>query len=177
MAAPLLNRFPFERNNLTPAEERWYTALVLAVNNLDASRITDEAAIAANTAAIALLQPVTGTWTPVDSSGAGLALSNVEGVYLKLGLLTFAWGFWTYPATASGAAAQIGGLPFTVHAQTNGLYGSIVAFNDANIPGLMSRPLVGGTTNFFYTPTGAVVTNVQLTLSTTALTVVYRATA
>ena len=55
-----------------------------------------------------------GTWTPVDSSGAGLALTGVAGSYTKTGNTVFWNCLATYPATASGAVFRLGGLPFTV---------------------------------------------------------------
>lgn len=54
-----------------------------------------------------------GTWTPIDSSGAGLVFT-AGGSYEKIGR-QFRAGFnVTYPATADGSSALIGGLPFTV---------------------------------------------------------------
>jgi hypothetical protein len=55
-----------------------------------------------------------GTWTPVDSSGAGLSLSNTSGncFYTKVGRTVTVSFRLTYPSTASGSVAVIGGLPF-----------------------------------------------------------------
>jgi hypothetical protein len=61
-----------------------------------------------------------GTWTPIDSSGAGLVFSNVSGSYIKIGRLVQAWGRADYPATGSGSNAAIGGLPFTAAGAPNG---------------------------------------------------------
>lgn len=55
-----------------------------------------------------------GSWTPVDTSGASLSFTGATGAYRKEGRMVFVRGFWQYPATASGANAQIGGLPFNV---------------------------------------------------------------
>lgn len=55
-----------------------------------------------------------GTWTPTDGSGAGLSLTTTNARYVKVGkLVTVMAGTITYPATASGSQAVIGGLPFT----------------------------------------------------------------
>ena len=54
-----------------------------------------------------------GTWTPVDQSGASLSFTNAFGYYTKVGDTVTAWGRVTYPATASGLTAIVGGLPFT----------------------------------------------------------------
>lgn len=52
-------------------------------------------------------------WVPTDASGAGLALTINEAKFVRLGRLVFAFFNITYPVTASGAVAKIGGLPFT----------------------------------------------------------------
>lgn len=58
-----------------------------------------------------------GTWTPIDSSGASLSFTAAVGsyTYFPIGLVV-AQCTVVYPATASGASATIGGLPFTVGA-------------------------------------------------------------
>ena len=53
-----------------------------------------------------------GTWTPFDASGAGLALTTRDSVYIKIGQLVICGYFITFPATADGATNLIGGLPF-----------------------------------------------------------------
>jgi hypothetical protein len=55
-----------------------------------------------------------GTWTPTDASGAGLSLSNTSGncFYTKVGRTVTVSFRLTYPSTASGSVAVIGGLPF-----------------------------------------------------------------
>lgn len=50
-------------------------------------------------------------WTPVDASGAGLTFTGVSVSSMIMGSLVFAYGRLTYPVTASGAGAAIGGLP------------------------------------------------------------------
>jgi hypothetical protein len=57
--------------------------------------------------------PAEGTWTPTDSSGAGLGLTSASGKYKKVGAIVWFSFQCAYPATASAAAATIGGLPFT----------------------------------------------------------------
>jgi hypothetical protein len=54
------------------------------------------------------------SWSPVDSSGAGLIFANASGSYSILGdtkLIEFEFEI-TFPETANLAAANIGGLPF-----------------------------------------------------------------
>jgi hypothetical protein len=54
----------------------------------------------------------TGTWTPTDGSGAGLALTVANATYTRIGRLVTANFAITYPATADVTNARIGGLPF-----------------------------------------------------------------
>jgi hypothetical protein len=65
-----------------------------------------------------------GTWTPVDGSGASLSFTGVSGTYTKVGRCVTALAELTYPTTASGVNAIIGGLPFTSGA-TVGINGYI----------------------------------------------------
>jgi hypothetical protein len=53
-----------------------------------------------------------GTWTPVDTSGAGLTFSTATGVYTKIGRLVTVIGRVVWPANASGLQGKVGGLPF-----------------------------------------------------------------
>jgi len=53
-----------------------------------------------------------GTWTPIDSSGAGLTFTSTAGVYTKIGNICYISGTLTFPSTANGSNATIGGLPF-----------------------------------------------------------------
>lgn len=80
-----------------------------------------------------------GTWTPIDSSGAGLSFSAVSGNYQVLGNMVFAYFALTFPATASGAGVTIGGLPLTV---PNLVYAQLASPIISNGPtaGFVSRP-------------------------------------
>ena len=61
-----------------------------------------------------------GTFTPVDSSGASLAFTSASGFYTKIGsLVTFRCTF-TFPTTTDTSNVLIGGLPFSVDADTGG---------------------------------------------------------
>jgi len=51
-------------------------------------------------------------WVPADGSGAGLSFTSVTAQYVKIGCMVFVQAELTYPATASGSAAKITGLPF-----------------------------------------------------------------
>ena len=66
-----------------------------------------------------------GTWTPNDGSGASLSFTGVSGTYTKVGRLVTALAELTYPITASGLNAIIGGLPFTSGGSGPGINGYI----------------------------------------------------
>lgn len=68
-----------------------------------------------------------GTWTPVDSSGAGLTFSGASGRYTKIGRQVTANGQLTFPSTVNTADIAIGGLPFAV-----GTF-SVGAINNADV--------------------------------------------
>jgi hypothetical protein len=53
-----------------------------------------------------------GTWTPGDSSGAGLVFTSVNARYTKIGRVVTLLFELTVPATASSSTFTIGGLPF-----------------------------------------------------------------
>lgn len=60
-----------------------------------------------------------GAFTPIDASSASLSFVNVDGTYTKIGRVVFWSVNVTYPATASGSSAAIGGLPFTTASGTS----------------------------------------------------------
>lgn len=117
-----------------------------------------------------------GSWTPADGSGAALALTTVEGQYVKLGQLVVASCTLTYPATGSGASAVISGLPFTAQNSTNNMYGATINFGNASVTftGLVVKNTA---TIAFFDNAGTAKTNANLTTATIRMTVIYRATA
>jgi hypothetical protein len=72
-----------------------------------------------------------GTWTPIDSSGAGLTLSVSGANYVKVGTLVHVSAYFNFPNNGNGLGARIGGLPFT-------------AKNNQNYSYLMGRSTIGG---------------------------------
>lgn len=100
-----------------------------------------------------------GTWTPTDGSGAGLTLTTVSANYTKVGRNVTISAFVTYPATASGAASKISGLPFTtVDTLAAPLRTGVAAAFVIEIAS-------GGTSYTMETNTAVGVTNVQLSTS------------
>lgn len=51
------------------------------------------------------------SWSPVDASGAGLVFTSISANYTRIGNIVHAYATLTYPATADGTQAKIGGLP------------------------------------------------------------------
>jgi hypothetical protein len=103
-----------------------------------------------------------GTWTPIDASGASLTFTSVEGSYTKVGRLVTCFFALTFPTTASGSSARIGGLPFTVPAGTSGLNDAILTVNTSSL--VIQPYATNNATNFglLLTYTGSGATNVQL---------------
>jgi hypothetical protein len=108
----------------------------------------------------ALTFGTTGTWTPIDSSGAVLTFSIATGTYQKIGKLVLFNGQITYPATASAANALIGGLPFA--ATTLNFSVDIGAENV--VAGLTAIVVASSTTIEFFL-NFVLRTNVQMTLA------------
>jgi len=101
-----------------------------------------------------------GVWTPADGSGAGLSFSSTAGVYTKIGRTVFATGFANYPVTSNSAATKISGLPFAaLNSNARGV-GSISYKQTASADTIMIDN--AASTLAFFTATGSVTTNAQL---------------
>lgn len=111
-----------------------------------------------------------GTWTPIDSSGAGLSFTGVAGFYVKVGKLVMASCQLTYPTTASGATAIIGGLPFA--SGSNGTRTGFVSYtSNATVTG--TNFTLSGSTQLYLNGGGSLKTNVNVTGSTFYLAASY----
>jgi len=93
-----------------------------------------------------------GTWTPLDASGAGLAITGSGCVYTKIGRVVTIEGIIIFPATASVANAAFTGLPF----------------NNANILGL--NPQYGSETTLAFLYGGPTSTIAFYTIAQTLIT-------
>ncbi len=113
-----------------------------------------------------------GTWTPTDGSGAGLTLTTSESAYIKVGQLVVIQGYITYPTTADGSNAVIGGLPFVSPYNANGgcavwtTYGALTVSTEATFQHLL-----------LWTPTGAHITNADMSGKNLSLMAFYRTSA
>jgi hypothetical protein len=98
-----------------------------------------------------------GTWTPTDSSGAGLSLTVYSATYTKVGRLVEIEATIQLPSTASTASMQFAGLPFTA------------AGGDDNTGGLCITATTAGRDDYFlitratstFTPTNNTNANIQ----------------
>jgi len=102
-----------------------------------------------------------GPWTPTDISGASLALTSVGGWYQKVRNWVHFTGGFTYPVTASGATAAIGGLPYTVKNSAYARSGNLVQHNGAFATKCVLAPNFAGM-NFTDTFSTANATNLQM---------------
>jgi hypothetical protein len=122
-----------------------------------------------------------GTWTPADASGVGLSFTVAFANYTKIGRMVYASFRLTYPATASGATAGIGGLPFTsVAVSGGGTTAAGVMFSTAASPnGILVAAVLSATGAFSLANNSAATTLTNVTLSNAVVsgTVIYTAAA
>jgi len=111
-----------------------------------------------------------GSWTPIDSSGAGLSLT-ATGSFTRIGRMVFAYADITSPATANGSNEVIGGLPFTV-SNNNFARQGIVSYTDETT---LARILVNpnATTFSLVTTAGANLTNATMSTNTMFIMAIY----
>jgi hypothetical protein len=108
-----------------------------------------------------LLDPIDGlvgnptAWTPVDVSGAGLALPTTMAQYIRIGKLIALFCQFSYPSNSNGLAAQVGNLP-AVATATSGMYVTYGGQNVAHIAAATSK------IQFFHPTSGAARTNAEL---------------
>jgi len=114
-----------------------------------------------------------GTWTPSDVSGAALSFTAVEGVYTKIGNIVHVAFTLTYPATASGVDASIGGLPFA--SATGNTAGGACSYTTAAITPTLLMPSAAAVLNPRRAAGGAAMSNAELSGSVIRASVTYRA--
>ena len=119
-----------------------------------------------------------GDWTPTDASGASLVFTNTSGNcgYVRLGAMVQASFRVTYPVTADGSGALIGGLPFVAQNTTVSVYGGVIALTDEATAAslLVTR---NAQTFGIYTTAGAQVTNATMSGNDLRGLITYRAAA
>lgn len=112
-----------------------------------------------------------GTWTPTDSSGAGLTLTGVSAGYTVHGNMVFAYANLTYPSTANAGQAVIGGLPFNTPAGNYGRQCSLQYSSTASAAYL--TPDASGALVRIWTTTGTATTNTNMSLMQIWLMCIY----
>jgi hypothetical protein len=109
-----------------------------------------------------------GVWTATDVSGAGLGTLGT-GTYVKIGITVWVSAQVIYPATASGLAAAIGGLPYAVNAGVHG--GGASVYGVGRLWFFTAGTSTVSPLNF---TTGAALTNANLTSSNNIFQGFYR---
>lgn len=107
-------------------------------------------------------------WTPTDVSGATLALTIISAKQSRIGSLIVMQAAVTYPATASGAVASIGGLSFAASA----LHTGSVSAGTGNPT--VCAVASGATSIQFYTAAAGAITNAALSGTTIDFTITYQ---
>lgn len=119
-------------------------------------------------------------WTPIDGSGAGLTFAAASGIYVKIGRLVMATFGLTYPVTADGTVARIGGFPFAFDSAAggDGAFSASFGYSDLNTTGVWSYTTSGGTDIRISDQMNlSIKTNAQVSGKTFRATIVYRTTA
>jgi hypothetical protein len=113
-----------------------------------------------------------GTWTPTDTSGAGLTFTVTGAQYVKVGQMVTAIAIFTYPSTSNGSQCQIGGLPFATN--LNNSTGSILSSNAG-----AQKMICSSSTTILLFPVNSTTQSTNATLSGAAiyLSITYRANA
>ena len=87
-------------------------AIVVSGTTPSLNGITFPATQVASADANTLYDYEEGTWTPTDTSGAGLTFTSIQAFYTKVGRMVTLNASFTFPSTASAAGISIGGIPF-----------------------------------------------------------------
>jgi hypothetical protein len=108
-----------------------------------------------------------GDWTPTDQSGGSLSFTVSDNKYTRIGRQVTCTALITYPTTADGNSALIGGLPFTI-----GFYASGLANLFTLAVGTVTT-VVTGTSMYVRGATGATVSNATLSTLTISVVITY----
>ncbi len=148
------------------------TPTISGVLTLTAGQIVFPATQNASTNANTLDDYKEGPWTPIDASGAGLSLTVTTAYYVKVGQQMHAYFDITYPATANGSQAQLGGLP--IAAQAGAAAGGFIYYSTC--AKTFAFNIQSATTKgYAYTVSGGSITNVDLSGITLRGVFIYRA--
>jgi parallel beta-helix repeat protein len=109
-----------------------------------------------------------GTWTPTDASLQGLTLTVTYANYTRVGREVTVIGDITYPTTANGSTALIGGLPFTC-----GSTCPAATYSDVGSSVVVTGFAASTTSYVFNATTGVALTNAQLSGKTLRFSMTY----
>jgi hypothetical protein len=113
-----------------------------------------------------------GTWTPVDSSGAGLVLTVTAARYTKIGRMVYAFLNITFPATANASTIFIGGLPYI--SKNNGTVAIAITTEATCVRGASGA--ADDTFFVLYDATGTPLVNATMSTDVLRATVIYEST-
>lgn len=114
--------------------------------------------------------PTAGTWTPIDASGAALSFTSVKGNWARSGRMVYISGIFTYPATADGSNAKVGGLPFTILNDTPNAIGLASWGTSGGATGLLAA---GNTTTALLQLSGTVTPNSNVSTKIVSVSMTY----
>lgn len=109
------------------------------------------------------------TWTPSDQSGATLTFTAVTALYTKVGKALTAQVRLTYPSTASGSSATVGGLPSS-SATSGATFASGNCWSNAGGGNSLLTPLMTANSTQFTMGNAAGSSATNANLSTSVLT-------
>ena len=110
-----------------------------------------------------------GTWTPIDSSGAGLTFTTPAGNYEKIGRQFRAGCFFVFPATADVTNTLIGNVPFAISNNEYARQGFLTFSSETTATSAIpSGPAV---TTFRITAGATVLTNVNMSADSVYATI------
>lgn len=101
-----------------------------------------------------------GTWTPTDASGASLSFTSPSGSYFKNNTFVVAFYYLTYPSTANGSNAKVGGLPFACTGANHGRAGTVGYTTNSNVA--YAAPDSGAATFGIFNASGGFITNANM---------------
>lgn len=111
-----------------------------------------------------------GTWTPIENSGASLSITTADAYYTRHRDMITAWATVTFPTTANGDPILLEGLPFP-----SATGGGVLQYNTSGTSAVAYTSDNGGTWIRLKNPTsGANLVNSAFSAATFRFVVTYR---
>ena len=149
-------------------------AIVVSGTTPSLNGITFPATQVASADANTLYDYEEGTWTPTDTSGAGLTFTSIQAFYTKVGRMVTLNASFTFPSTANAADVSIGGIPFAY--SFSGAENCMTIFDNAGL-GANQVYFAGSACDFRAAGTNTIRTNAQFSLKRVHLMVSYSTSA